>query len=166
LRFRSGRLVIIQRQGEGPTREVEFDLDLRVYAVPPRDDRVVIPFHDASVRVRVPIAHEAFVLNRVSMGPITWGARFEQSQSRTIASTTTEVFINGPGLMRVRAFLTVPSSAVVAGNPDIPAHVTLTLLPVDALVPAELALELPAAAPEGSQWCAWAVPGEEEYAGP
>jgi hypothetical protein len=80
---------------------VAWSVDIQLYLTPRTSDMVVLPFHRASLELLNP-GQPALQMSNISVAPLS---RFTPSgfkpDSQTIASTSSELIINGPGRVEV-----------------------------------------------------------------
>lgn len=83
-------------------------LQARLYAEPASDLRLVIPFHRCEVHIQLPGQTEKRKVNSVQLGPpsrlsLANKSVGYESDSYTIASTNSEVILEGPGMLSLVA---------------------------------------------------------------
>jgi hypothetical protein len=145
--FLSGQLTI-QQEPQRPSQPLQppyWELILTMYFSPKNNERIVVPFHKCSASIELPGCVSRMELPDFEMRPpktimgsgtVTDQTTRDVILSLTINSTHTELVIDGPGLVRLRAAGEVTTMPDAAGGPV--AEVSVTMLPVGAESPIQI----------------------------
>lgn len=110
-----------------------------LYVAPRTRDRVVIPFHTLRCTVVVPEVTPVLVAPEVSLRPY-WQPDSGLARSATVIGSTSEVLIDGPGMLLAEAVFSTPVWYDLPNDRALDA--TLTLVPVDTREPATVTQSL------------------------
>lgn len=92
----------------GKDRRFTWDLEARLYAEPASNLRLVIPFHRCEVEIQLPGQDERRNVNELRLNPphkinVTNQNIGSEPDSHTIASTGSEIILEGPGMLSLEA---------------------------------------------------------------
>lgn len=113
---------------EQTSEHIAWNLDLTLYVTPRTSDILVLPVHKSSMRFRQGDS-EAIVTSRVRFrAPSRHSSAGYVADSDTVASTSGEAIINGPGKLHVHGSHYEPLRPL---PPDEPLEITLSATPAD-----------------------------------
>lgn len=119
----------IQNQ-EDPARKWFWSLQLTLYVVPKTENRIVIPFHRCETSCEILKTKNRIFFQTLTISPPGHYSLSDgfQSRSLTIASTNSEVIIEGPGMIKLN---TCEKTLPIVGEITDSVQVIINLLPAD-----------------------------------